>query len=342
MESGKYNYEWNLKETEFKKNKGTVFSCFACGGGSTMGYKLAGLDVLGCNEIDPKMMDLYIENHKPKYSFLEGIQSFKMRDDLPEELYNLDILDGSPPCSSFSTSGRRDKDWGKEKKFKEGQAKQVLDTLFFDFIDLAKKLQPKIVVAENVKGIILGKAKQYTDKILKKFDEAGYNTKYYLLDGANMGLPQSRQRVFFIGVRKDLIDKAPELDFIFNYKKIPLKEIYSNYTDQPITKKTLYLWENRLPADKGLDNIHYRFFGKKNYFNFRLVKKDDVVKTISSMSTHILMDEPRFLNKTELLRASSFPNDYNFKNIKPVYVMGMSVPPIMTANIADIIIKKYL
>ena len=130
-----FTYKWNLKDANFTKDKGKVFSCFACGGGSTMGYKLAGFDVLGCNEIDPKMIEAYKTNHDPKYAFLEPIQEFKLRDDLPEELYNLDILDGSPPCSSFSMAGNRGEDWGKEKKFREGQAEQVLDTLFFDFID---------------------------------------------------------------------------------------------------------------------------------------------------------------------------------------------------------------
>ena len=163
------NYNWTLKEAKFTKDKGKVFSCFACGGGSTMGYKLAGFDVIGCNEIDPKMMEIYIENHKPKYSFLESIETFKQRKDLPKELYDLDILDGSPPCSSFSMSGNRGDDWGKEKKFREGQAMQVLDTLFFDFIDLAKELQPKIVVAENVKGLLLGDARNYVRRILKEF-----------------------------------------------------------------------------------------------------------------------------------------------------------------------------
>lgn len=67
-----------------------------------MGYKLAGFDVIGCNEIDPKMMAAYRANHTPSFSFLEPIQTFKMRDDLPPELFDLDILDGSPPCSSFS------------------------------------------------------------------------------------------------------------------------------------------------------------------------------------------------------------------------------------------------
>ena len=155
----KFPYKWTLKDAKVTKDKGTVFSCFACGGGSTMGYKLAGFDVLGCNEIDPKMIEAYKVNHKPKYAYLEPIQTFKLRKDLPKELYNLDILDGSPPCSSFSMAGNREKDWGKEKKFREGQAEQVLDNLFFDFIDLAKELQPKVVVAENVKGLLLGNAK---------------------------------------------------------------------------------------------------------------------------------------------------------------------------------------
>ena len=136
----KFPYKWTLKDAKFTKDKGNVFSCFACGGGSTMGYKLAGFDVIGCNEIDAKMMEAYKVNHNPKFSYLESITTFKNRKDLPKELYNLDILDGSPPCSSFSMAGNRDKDWGKEKKFREGQAEQVLDTLFFDFIDLAKEL----------------------------------------------------------------------------------------------------------------------------------------------------------------------------------------------------------
>lgn len=161
-----------------------------------MGYKLAGFDVIGCNEIDPRMMKAYQANHNPKYAYIEPIQEFKNRTDLPEELFNLDILDGSPPCSSFSTAGSREDGWGKEKKFREGQAKQVLDTLFFDFIDLAKRLQPKIVIAENVKGLLLGNAKDYVRRIYEAFDDAGYCVQHRLLDASTMGVPQHRERVF--------------------------------------------------------------------------------------------------------------------------------------------------
>ena len=86
-----------------EKNGLKVFSCFACGGGSTMGYKLVGCDVIGCNEIDPRMNKVYVENHHPKYNYLEDIRDFNKREDLPAELYDLDVLDGSPPCFEKGT-----------------------------------------------------------------------------------------------------------------------------------------------------------------------------------------------------------------------------------------------
>ena len=126
------NGPWNLKDLDkVEKNSLKVFSCFHCGGGSTMGYKLSGYEVLGGVEIDPEMMNVYKLNHNPKYSYLMGVQDFNQIPDseLPKELFNLDILDGSPPCSSFSMAGSREKAWGKEKQFREGQSKQVLDDL---------------------------------------------------------------------------------------------------------------------------------------------------------------------------------------------------------------------
>lgn len=117
----KYPYEWNLADGYIMPRNGyKVFSTFACGGGSTMGYKLAGYEMLGICEIDPQMARIYKKNHNPQMVFLEDIRVFRKRDDLPLELFNLDILDGSPPCSSFSTAGNREKDWGKEKVFREG------------------------------------------------------------------------------------------------------------------------------------------------------------------------------------------------------------------------------
>ena len=163
-------YLWNLSDTQFHKDKGSVFSCFACGGGSTMGYKLAGFDVIGCNEIDKKLVDIYVSNHNPKYVFDCDIRDMLKYEALPRELFNLDILDGSPPCTSFSMAGNREKDWGKSKKFREGQKNQTLDDLSFIFVSLAKKLQPKVVVIENVSALLIGNAKKYANDIYTQLE----------------------------------------------------------------------------------------------------------------------------------------------------------------------------
>jgi len=351
----KFPYRWTLKDANFTKDKGTVFSCFACGGGSTMGYKLAGFDVIGCNEIDPKMMEAYKANHAPKYAFLEPIQTFKLRNDLPEELYSLDILDGSPPCSSFSSSGNREADWGKEKVFKEGQAKQVLDTLFFDFIDLAKKLQPKIVVAENVTGLMLGNAKEYVRKIYTSFQDAGYQLRIapYLLDASKMGVPQRRERVFFIALRNDLAGQfleqvdmfqvAPRLELNFNEPKILFEEIFTDEQRKPISEQIHDAYEYCM-KNKVSDFAQYYevFFNKRKYFNTRLIFKDRVVDTIKSDCTHVIENEKSYINATELKLAGTYPLDYDFTGNKTDYLVGMSVPPIMTAQIASEINQQWI
>jgi len=349
----KFPYRWNLKETTFTKDKGKVFSCFACGGGSTMGYKLAGFDVIGCNEIDPKMAEAYKTNHNPKYCFVEPIQTFKLRDDLPEELYNLDILDGSPPCSSFSIAGAREEDWGKEKKFREGQAEQVLDTLFFDFIDLAAKLKPKIVVAENVKGLLLGEAKSYVLKILESFDKAGYMVNYWLLDSSDMGVPQKRERVFFLAIRKDIAEPflesvdmftiAPKINLQFNEKKIVWGDVIDeNDNIETLSKLDGELWEKRQVGDVDLSNISLRERNILSRFNAKFLYKEKVANTITGGEQCVLFDKKRNRNKQELCDCGTYPHDYNFLTNKPEYLIGMSVPPVMTAQIATRIYEQWL
>jgi len=342
----RYNYDWNLENINFTKDQGNVFSCFACGGGSTMGYKLAGFNVLGCNEIDPKMISAYRKNHKPKYSFLEPIQDFKNRKDLPEELYNLDILDGSPPCSSFSISGNRGKDWGKQKKFREGQALQVLDTLFFDFIDLAEELQPKVVVSENVKGLLLGDAKDYVEKIYKAFDKAGYYCQHKLLNAKTMGVPQNRERVFFVCLRKDLANKLLNQKDLFNVKpyiNLDFNEtniLWENIIDEDDNNMDLSpldadLWDKKRPGDTDLSDISIRERNILSRFNAKFLYKHKCANTITGGEQCVLYDKKRKRNHKELIQCSSFPSDYDFEKNKPSYMMGMSVPPIMIAQIVD-------
>lgn len=350
----KFPYKWTLKDAAFTKNKGTVFSCFACGGGSTMGYKLAGFDVIGCNEIDKKMMEAYIANHNPKYSYLEPIQTFKNRNDLPKELYNLDILDGSPPCSTFSMSGNREKDWGKGKKFKEGQSNQVLDTLFFDFIDLAKKLQPKVVIAENVKGLLLGNAKSYVIKIYKDFEKAGYYCQHFLLNASKMGVPQIRERVFFICIRKDLAQQFikqndlfkhnPLIKLNFNEKHILWSEIVEHGVCQRAVNGKILpeLWSKRKYGDLNMGKTNEREFNKCTAFSNNYIYSNKVSNTIIAKRVNVLFDECRYQNDTEIIKCSTFPSDYNFKGNDVNYICGMSVPPVMMAQIASNVYEQWL
>ncbi|MDU7569089.1 MAG: DNA (cytosine-5-)-methyltransferase [Bacteroides sp.] len=351
MQKHKFPYNWRLSEAKFTKDKGKVFSLFACGGGSTMGYKLAGFDVIGCNEIDPKINQVYVANHSPKYNLLGDIKDLKYRE-LPVELYNLDILDGSPPCSTFSIAGNREKDWGKEKKFREGQSKQVLDTLFFDFIDLAKELQPKIVIAENVKGLLMGNAIDYVRRIYKDFEDAGYYCQHFLLDASKMGVPQIRNRVFFICIRhdlgmnflkvSDLFNVEPHISMDFNEPKICYGE-FADYMGKPYGKRMKEMFDNRKEGDIDMAAAYLRLTGKRGFFNQNYLYEDKVCNTLTAhVDSTIPFKKPIYLSTSEVCNISTFPQDYNFCGLTPYYICGMSVPPIMMAQVATRVYNQWL
>jgi DNA (cytosine-5)-methyltransferase 1 len=351
----KFNYLWKLEDgypsPQVEKHGLKVFSTFACGGGSSMGYKLAGYDVIGANEIDPKMAAIYEANHHPRYMFVESITTFKNRP-LPEEFYHLDILDGSPPCSSFSVAGDREEGWGVEKKFREGQVEQVLDTLFFDFVDLAKRLQPKVVIAENVKGLLIGEAKTYVAKICKELQDAGYYVNYYLLNASEMGVPQRRERVFFIGIRKDIGDKKKELftdlfashpilDLNFEEPPITYEEIEEadgNENAKKITPGFLEYWKVIKPGQT-ISDAH------PNGTGFNCYKLDPLrpLPTLrAGANDYYHYWDERVLYTNEIIKGGSFPLDFNFLKAQPIYVVGMSVPPVMMAQVAYRVYEQVL
>lgn len=350
----KFNYDWKLSNgypapgIDYHGLK--VFSCFSCGGGSTMGYKLAGYDVIGCNEIDPKMMAAYKANHNPKFPFLEPIQTFKLREDLPEELYDLDILDGSPPCSSFSMAGNREEDWGKEKVFREGQTEQVLDTLVFDFIDLAKKLQPKVVIAENVKGLMLGEARKYVINIYREFLKAGYYVQHFLLDASKMGVPQKRERVFFIALREDLAEPFlyqqdmftinAKVNLEFNEPEIPFKYLGTMneiYQDKKTVETALKFWGKCKKGESFSSVSGGSFF---NWCRLDENKPTPTLHTETRMMYHPEIMRP--VNENECKLIATFPSDYDFMETNYSIFLGMSVPPVMTAQIAHRIYEQWL
>jgi DNA (cytosine-5)-methyltransferase 1 len=204
--------EWSLSDKLIVPYHGSkVFGTFVCGGGSSMGYKLAGFEHLGGVEFTEHYSKAYKANHNPKFFYLQDIREFNKREDLPEELFSLDLLDGSPPCAAFSTAGAREKVWGKKSKYEDKV--QVKDDLVFVYCETIQKLMPKVFILENVSGLIKGNARAYAKKILLILDKIGYDVQLFSLNAASMGIPQRRPRVFFIGVKKEYKMKKLELDF---------------------------------------------------------------------------------------------------------------------------------
>lgn len=335
---------WTLADAYMPKDAGSVFSCFACAGGSTMGYKLAGFDVVGCNEIDPKVFAVYNKNHKPRLPFVCSIRDM-LDKDLPDELYNLDILDGSPPCTSFSTAGVRDRDWGKAKKFSEGQAHQRLDDLFFEFIALAAKLRPKIVIAENVTGIVKGKAKGYVKEIVKAFKAAGYTVQLFNLNAAQMGVPQARQRVFFVARRDDL--GLDPIRLKFNEKTVTFGDVMklnlplsAHESGLKLTPRTAALW-GRCKQGTDLGTVH----PSGSCFSAKKLSTRKPSNTFTGANTFMHPTEPRLLGVCEYTACSTFPMDMAWPDGPPSkakWFMGMSVPPFMVQRIALEVRRQWL
>lgn len=305
-----------------------------------MGYKLAGYDHLGGVELDNQIAEVYEANHHPKYLFREDIRQFIKREDIPADLYDIDVFDGSPPCSSFSISGNREEDWGKEKHFREGQTVQRLDDLFFDFIELAGILRPKVIIGENVRGLVSGNAKAYVKEIVAGFRKIGYTVQLFLLNAASMGVPQKRHRVFFLCRRNDL--NLPDIKLSFNERPVFFSDIedqVQNATGDEITANQKELWAKCRPG-QAFSKVH----PKGSYFNSYKISRNSVCVTIVA-SEGSLVAHYKFPNRISndcLKLIGSYPMDYNFLDVWPQYLIGMSVPPVMTAQVAHQVYLQWL
>lgn len=325
-----------------------VMSTFACGGGSSMGYKRAGCEIVAANDIDPEMAWHYQHNlHPPRY-YLCPIRDL-LTAALPPELFALDILDGSPPCSTFSMAGSREKSWGQDKHFREGQAKQVLSDLFFDYLDLVARLQPKVAIAENVKGMLIGNAKGYTKLVMARFKEIGYRPQLFLVNAADCGVPQKRERVFFCAIRDDLT--APPLQLAPRHRWISAGEATADLQvltveerkDTENTPLQVKYWNLTKPGSNFSDAVE-SVTGKLSWFNNVRMHKDHQSFTLSSQPHKFHhWDQPRFFSYREWKRIGSFPDDYHAKTDKiGKYMIGMSVPPKMTEQVARAVCAQWL
>lgn len=330
-----------------------TISFFAGCGGSSLGYKMAGYKVLASSEFIPNAREVYRLNHPDTHVFEKDI-----RDTTVEEVLEitglgvgeLDVLDGSPPCASYSAVGKREELWGKAKMYSEG-VKQRTDDLFDEYIRMVKGLMPKVVVAENVKGLTIGKSKAVLAEILEKLDSAGYNVDYKLIDGANFGVPQTRLRVIIMGVRKDL-GILPTFPNEENPKTVSVKDAFEGLvideeerTDllERMTKYSIYPFWLELDNQPLGSWHHKRFSLCRNFY-------DKPSRTITQRNSDLSCAgvchsfEPRKYTINELRRLFSFPDDFQLtgKYNQKAERIGRSVPPLMMKAVALHISKNIL
>lgn len=344
-------YAWLLTDLDSVPRTGVkVMSTFACGGGSSMGYKLAGCDVIAANDIDPEMAWHYKTNLHPATYYPGSIQSL-LTAELPPELYALDILDGSPPCSSFSTARAtgRSKIWGKNLHFREGQQAQVLDDLFFQWIELVAKLRPKVAIGENVTGIIKGNAKGYAAQIVSTLAQHGYACQIFQINAADCGVPQRRERVFFLARRDDL--GKPDITLAPKAQWISTTDACRDLTPTPAEREKLALtspmdlmwWPKCLPGQLYSEAVA-KTGAKKKYWSHVRMPSNKPGNTL--VATHISLkhwSEMRYMTLSEWKRLGSFPDDYVVQsdNIGK-YLIGMSVPPKMMEVVARAVCSQWL
>lgn len=194
-----------------------IISLFSGCGGLDLGFEKAGFDIPVANEFDKKIWETFKVNH-PKTKLIEGDIRNISEDDFPNDV---DGIIGGPPCQSWSEAGSL-------RGIEDDRGK-----LFYEYIRILKKVQPKFFLAENVSGMLADRHSDAVKNILKMFDECGYDVSLTLVNAANYGVAQLRERVFYIGFRKDL-----KINFEFpkgstedDSKKITLKDIIWDLQD---------------------------------------------------------------------------------------------------------------
>ena len=200
--------------------------------------------------------------------------------------------------------------------------------------------------------MLQGNAIDYVRKIYTAFDEAGYYCQHWLLDASTMGVPQRRERVFFICLRKDLakdflyqkdmFTEVPKLNLEFNEKRILFEEII-DMQGRDLSENMKKVWDCKIYGDSALQQGSERLNGKSMYFSQSYLYKNKTPGTLTSHEdSQVLFDAPKYTSKNESCKIGSYPLDYNFGKLKPHYLIGMSVPPVMTAQIATEVFNQCI
>ena len=377
-----YKYErYTLKDTLESERKAlfNVLSTFAGGGGSSTGYRLAGGKILAINEFVPEAQNTYRENYPNTLIIPGDIKKLTGKDFLEKinlKPGELDLLDGSPPCSAFSMAGSVSHGkgnthadaFGKKKKYSDIEGVEDVEDLFFEFLRIANELKPKVIIGENVVGLTMGEAKEYFHKIQNTFEDIGYLVVADVLNASYFGVPQSRKRCFFIGVREDIAEKVG-INFMTMYQLYPEKndkqttlgEAINDIVNKDQEELNLLLQKLSIETavgktlvkmpkdpDKVLTGMDYH--DKGHHFNLKRCSLRKPCPTITAMGNfpgvagtcHPLEDR-KFTIK-ELKRIMSLPEDFKLtgKHQQQSERIGRMVPPLMMKALAESVYNKVL
>lgn len=360
----------------------TVVSTFSGCGGSCLGFEMDGYRILYAAEFIPAAQRVYADNHPGVILDKRDIRLIQ-----PADIFSaigtdqVDVLEGSPPCASFSTAGKRQAHWGEVKKYSD--SKQRTDDLFFEYARLLKAMQPKTFVAENVSGLVKGAAKGYFLEILKHLKACGYQVACRMLDAQWLGVPQKRQRVIFIGVRDDLAQRHgvgpafPEpLQYRYSVRDacpwIVRQGANSGFGQEKFEEAvdpsgtigaTPNTGNGRCPPSEIEAEADISRFaigeewgkvpvgGKSDkYLNLVKADPDDACPTItqtggvSSAAGVVHPTERRKFTISELKRICGFPDDFKLTGTysQQWERLGRAVPPVMMFHIARTLRQKVL
>lgn len=198
-------------------NTMNVIDLFAGCGGLSLGFEMAGFNIPLAVERDAWAAETYAYNHSHTKVVTQDITQIFDFNNLLAPSTIIDGIIGGPPCQGFSLSGNRDKN-------------DPRNSLFMDFVRFVRHYKPKFFVMENVSGILSMTTKSgelVKNVIIKEYDNAGYNVEIFQLNAAEFGVPQSRIRVFFIGLRKDIVYDKEALEprgFLFGNEQITIRD----------------------------------------------------------------------------------------------------------------------
>lgn len=319
------------------QNAPTVISTFAGAGGSSLGYSMAGFRELLAVEWDDNAVETFKLNFPDVPVYHGDIAKLSVDEVLritELKIGELDVFDGSPPCQGFSTAGKR-------------QLDDPRNQLFREYVRLLRGLRPKVFIMENVSGMVKGVMKLVFVEILKELKASGYKVSARLMNAMYFGVPQSRQRMIFVGVRDDLgIEPShPTAET----ELIPVKTFYM-HGENTLEGIELERWNAIRQGGNWQDLPKELINGRAKFSNFHRKLHPDKPSFTLGKEEHFSSgrfyhwSEPRRLSDLELQFIGSFPEKFKFiGDSKLIHNrIGNSVPPFFMRSIARHVRKEIL